>query len=110
MRGEGEGGGVVVLYQLENCFAKFCPWSFPTTRSSSKSHLFPTKTMGTCRKKKRELNGKWKGNNTIMLNKREILDKFLLIRSMKFPFLILIVHKSLNQQTDRPTDENDFFK
>ena len=27
--------------------ARFCPWSFPTTRSSSKSHLLPTRIMGT---------------------------------------------------------------
>lgn len=30
-----------------NCRAKFTPWSLPTTRSSSKSHLFPTNTIGT---------------------------------------------------------------
>ena len=33
--------------QLLNCLARFSPWSFPTTRSSSKSHLLPTKTIGT---------------------------------------------------------------
>lgn len=34
-------------YQLLKLLARFCPWSFPTTRSSSKSHLFPTRTIGT---------------------------------------------------------------
>lgn len=37
----------IKAHQLLNCFARFCPWSFPTTLSSSKSHLFPTRTIGT---------------------------------------------------------------
>ena len=28
--------------------ARPCPWSLPTTRSSSKSHLLPTRIIGTC--------------------------------------------------------------
>lgn len=38
--------------QLHHCLAKFWPCSLPTTRSSSKSHLLPTKIIGTCRKEK----------------------------------------------------------
>lgn len=34
------------------CRANPIPWSFPTTRSSSKSHLFPTRIMGTCQHRK----------------------------------------------------------
>merc|ERR1719322_176500 len=33
--------------QLPNCLAIIIPWSFPTTLSSSKSHLLPTNTIGT---------------------------------------------------------------
>ena len=33
--------------QLLNCLARLSPWSLPTTLSSSRSHLFPTSTMGT---------------------------------------------------------------
>lgn len=33
--------------QLFHCLARFWPCSFPTTLSSSKSHLFPTRIMGT---------------------------------------------------------------
>lgn len=33
--------------QLFHWRARFCPCSLPTTRSSSRSHLFPTKIMGT---------------------------------------------------------------
>jgi hypothetical protein len=32
---------------LLNCRARFSPCSLPTTRSSSRSHLFPTRIMGT---------------------------------------------------------------
>lgn len=35
--------------------AKFWPWSLPTTRSSSKSHLLPTKIIGTCRRNRLQL-------------------------------------------------------
>ena len=35
-------------YQFPHCRARFWPWSLPTTLSSSKSHLFPTRTIGTC--------------------------------------------------------------
>lgn len=34
------------------CLARFIPWSFPTTLSSSKSHLLPTKIIGTCQSSK----------------------------------------------------------
>lgn len=33
--------------QWFHCLARFWPCSFPTTRSSSKSHLFPTRIIGT---------------------------------------------------------------
>ena len=33
--------------QLLNCLARLSPWSLPTTRSSSRSHLLPTSTIGT---------------------------------------------------------------
>ncbi|KAF3861135.1 hypothetical protein F7725_001390 [Dissostichus mawsoni] len=33
--------------QLLHCRARFCPCSFPTTRSSSRSHLLPTRIIGT---------------------------------------------------------------
>ena len=33
--------------QLLNSLLSWFPWSFPTTRSSSKSHLFPTRHIGT---------------------------------------------------------------
>lgn len=35
--------------QWFHCLARFWPCSFPTTRSSSKSHLFPTRIIGTWR-------------------------------------------------------------
>lgn len=38
--------------QLHHCLAKFCPCSLPTTRSSSRSHLLPTRIMGTCTDRK----------------------------------------------------------
>lgn len=40
--------------QWFHCLARFWPCSFPTTRSSSKSHLFPTRIIGT-----------WWRNNTV---------------------------------------------
>lgn len=33
--------------QWFHCLARFWPCSFPTTRSSSRSHLFPTRIIGT---------------------------------------------------------------
>lgn len=46
--------------QWFHCLARFWPCSFPTTRSSSKSHLFPTRIIGTWprggRKKERRKN------------------------------------------------------
>ena len=40
--------------QLHHCLAKFWPCSLPTTRSSSRSHLLPTRIIGTWRRDKQE--------------------------------------------------------
>ena len=34
--------------------ARFSPWSLPTTRSSSKSDLLPTRTIGTYKEEEKE--------------------------------------------------------